>query len=72
MDGKDIKLNGNQIKFIREALGESQLAFSKRFAISQPVITRLENKGGGTEDMTGPEIILIHQLAREKGLSLPS
>lgn len=70
MNGKEIKLTGNQVKHIREKLGESQKAFSDRIAVTQPVIHRLEKKGD--EELTGPEIILISQIAENNNISLPS
>lgn len=70
MNGYDTKLTGNQVKHIREKLGESQKTFADRLAVTQPVIHRLEKKGD--EKITGPEIILISKVAAENGISLPS
>ncbi|WP_370194408.1 MULTISPECIES: helix-turn-helix domain-containing protein [Aurantimonas] len=69
MVGKDIKLTGDQVKFIRNMLGESQAVFAARLAVSQPVVFRLERKQA--EEITGPEIILISQIADENGIVVP-
>jgi DNA-binding transcriptional regulator YiaG len=70
MVGKDIKLTGDQVKFIRSMLGESQAVFAARLAVSQPVVFRLERKQ--SEEITGPEIILISQIAEENGIVVPA
>lgn len=59
-NGSEIQLTGNQVRFIRNVVGESQAKFSKRFAVSPATIFRLEAKGDGI--CTGPDIILISQL----------
>jgi predicted transcriptional regulator len=65
---KDISLTGNNVKSIRLALGESQKDFADRIAVTQPVIHRIEKKGD--ERLSGPEIILISQIARENNIKL--
>ncbi|MCE7028441.1 helix-turn-helix domain-containing protein [Jiella avicenniae] len=66
MTGSEVSMTGKQVKAVRTALGESQAKFAARLAVSQPVIHRLEKRGG--EVLRGPEIILIHQIAVEHGL----
>ncbi|RBO90459.1 hypothetical protein DFR47_11320 [Pseudochrobactrum asaccharolyticum] len=63
------KLTGNQVRFIRTILGESQAKFAKRFAISAASVFRIEAKGD--DEMTSPEIILIHQLAVRYNIAIP-
>ena len=69
MSGRETKLTGDDVKRIRDALGESQKVFADRIAVTQPVIHRIEKKG--SEVLTGPEIILIRQIADENGVTLP-
>ena len=66
--GTEHALTGRQVKQVRSALGESQKKFADRFAVSQPVIFRLEN--APDQPHTGPTIILISLLAREKGIDV--
>lgn len=68
-DGFEIRLSGNQVKFVRMVLGESQAAFAKRLAISQGMVWRLEQKR--EQLLTGPEIILISMLADEFAIVIP-
>ncbi|CCF19101.1 protein of unknown function [Pseudorhizobium banfieldiae] len=68
-DGFQVKLTGDQVKFIRNVLGESQAKFAKRFAISSATMWRIEDKG--PEECTGPEIILIDQLAKRYSMPVP-
>lgn len=70
MTGTAVKLTGDQVKYVRARLGLSQAALAERLAVSQPVIFRLERKAG--EVLTGPEIILIAQIAAEAGIAVPS
>lgn len=63
------KLTGDQVRFIRTVLGESQAKFAKRFAISAASVFRIEAKG--EEEMTSPEIILISQLAARYNINIP-
>lgn len=68
-DGTEVTLTGDQVKFIRTAMGESQEKFAKRFSVSQPVIHRIERKG--PQPCSGPEIILISMLARQYRIYVP-
>lgn len=68
-DGTETTLTGDQVKFIRTAMGESQEKFAKRFSVSQPVIHRIERKGA--QACTGPEIILISMLAKQFCIFVP-
>lgn len=68
-NGFDIALSGDQIKFIRTVLNESQEAFGKRLAVSQPVIYRLEKNR--EQKVTGPEVILISAIARAFSIPVP-
>lgn len=68
MDARDVRLTGDQVKAIRVALGESQAAFGARIAVSQPAIFRLEQKGA--EAVSGPDVILIRQIADANGITL--
>lgn len=68
-DGFEAKLTGDQVKFIRMVIGESQAKFAKRFALSSASICRLESKG--YEICTGPDIILIDMLARQYAITVP-
>jgi len=70
MADPDTKLTGNQIKCIRLLLSESQFVFAARIAVSQPSIHRLEKKGD--EPLTGPDVMLIQQIAEGRGLEIPS
>ena len=63
------RLTGNQVKFIRTVLGESQAKFGKRLAISSASVFRLEAKGDA--ECVGPEIILIDQLVKRYGITVP-
>lgn len=68
MSSANRTLTGDDVKFIRGQLNESQKAFAGRIDVTQPVIHRLEKKG--SEVLSGPEIILIRQIADENGISL--
>ena len=68
-DGAAVSLSGHQVKYIRIFMGESQDVFSRRFAVSKQTVSRLEAKGN--ELCRGPEIILIDQLARQNGVTIP-
>lgn len=68
-DGFQVKLTGDQVKFIRTVMGESQAKFAKRFAVSSGTIWRLEDKK--SEECTGPEVILIDQLAKQYSIAVP-
>ena len=68
-DGFNAKLTGNQVKFIRMVIGESQAKFAKRFAMSSASIFRLEAKGDVV--CTGPDIILIEALAKQFSITVP-
>ena len=68
-DGFQVKLTGDQVKFIRTVMGESQAKFAKRFVISSATMWRIEDKG--PEDCSGPEIILIDQLAKQYAIAVP-
>lgn len=68
-DGTQVTLTGDQVKFIRTAMGESQEKFAKRFSVSQPVIHRIERKEA--QACTGPEIILISILAKQYCIFVP-
>lgn len=61
--GSAVTLTGDQIYTIRRVLNESQAEFSRRFAVSQPQIYRLESRRN--ERQTGPLIILIDMLAKQ-------
>ena len=67
-DGYSVRLTGYQVRFIRSVLNESQEAFGKRFAVTQPIIYRLEKK---REPQTGPLIILIDALAKQYAIQVP-
>lgn len=68
-NGSEIKLTGDQVKFIRTMVGETQGDFARRFAVSQVTIGRIESKGHETN--TGPEIILIDSFAKKYGIFVP-
>lgn len=67
-DGYSVRLTGDQVRFIRSVLNESQEAFGKRFAVTQPIIYRLEKK---RDPQTGPLIILINALAKQYAIQVP-
>lgn len=69
-NGIEVKLSGDQVRFIRTVLNESQAKFARRLAVSQPVVYRIESKG--PEICTGPEIILIDMLARQYQITVPA
>ncbi len=66
---KKPRLKGDQVKFIRTMLNESQAVFAERLDVSQPVITRLEKKKN--EEIPGPDSILIRQIAEANGIEIP-
>lgn len=68
-DGFSVKLTGNQIRFIRTVLGESQRAFARRIAVSQPIIYRLEKHGA--QECSGPEVMLIDAIAKHFKVHVP-
>lgn len=68
-NGSEVKLTGDQVKFIRTMVGETQVDFARRFAVSQVTIGRIESKGA--EVNTGPEIILIDAFAKKYGIYVP-
>jgi transcriptional regulator with XRE-family HTH domain len=68
MEGKRVTLTGNQVKAIRAVMGLSQAALAAKLAVTQPVIFRIERRGD--ETLTGPEIILIDQIARQAGVDV--
>lgn len=63
------RLTGDQVKFIRTILGESQEKFALRIDVSQPVIVRMEKKKD--ETISGPESILIRQIAANNKIMIP-
>lgn len=63
----EVGLTGNQVRAFRDHLGEGQMVFSRRIAVSQPAIWRLEKKGN--EMIRSPETILISRIAAELGYS---
>lgn len=63
------RLTGDQVKFIRTVLGESQAKFAKRIDVSSATVFRIENKK--EELCSGPEIILIDQIAKRYGITVP-
>ncbi|EUB97248.1 hypothetical protein PMI07_000824 [Rhizobium sp. CF080] len=67
-NGYEAKLTGDQVRFIRTMLGESQATFAMRFAVQQPVIFRLEKKRTVEQ---GPIIILIDMLAKQFSIEVP-
>ncbi len=68
-DGTSVRLTGNQIRHIREVLGENQVQFARRFGVAQPSVHRWESKGDIAR--TGPEIILIKALAEQFKIAIP-
>lgn len=68
-NGYAAKLTGDQVRFIRMTLGESQATFAMRFAVQQPVIFRMEKKR--EEVQQGPLIILINMLAKQFAIEVP-
>jgi transcriptional regulator with XRE-family HTH domain len=68
-NGTEIKLTGDQIKFIRLMTGQTQKEFGDRFAISQVTVGRLESSR--QEECSGPEIILIKIFAEKYGINIP-
>lgn len=68
--GSSVSLTGRQVIHVRRVLNESQAEFSRRFAVTQPVISRLESKEN--EPQSGPIIILIYLLARQYRINLNS
>lgn len=63
----DQGLTGNQVRAFRDHLGEGQMVFSRRVAVSQPAIFRLEKKGDELIDT--PETRLIRRIAADEGYS---
>jgi len=68
-DGSNVRLTGDQIRHVREVLGESQAKFARRFGVKQPSVHRWESKGA--VESTGPEIILIQALADQFKIKIP-
>lgn len=68
-DGSNVRLTGDQIRHVREVLGESQAKFARRFGVKQPSVHRWESKGD--QASTGPEIILIQALADQFRIAIP-
>lgn len=68
-DGSNVRLTGDQIRHVREVLGESQAKFARRFGVTQPSVVRWEGKGDVAR--SGPEIILIRALADQFKIAIP-
>lgn len=64
-----VALTGDQVRFVRTIMRESQAQFARRFAVSSGTIYRIEAKGN--QLCRGPEIILIQMLADQHGLQIP-
>lgn len=69
-DGTRVALSGDQVKFIRLALGMSQKSLADMISVSQPQIHRLEQHGA--EKATGPAVILIDMIAKRNRVSVPA
>ncbi len=69
-DGSNVRLTGDQIRYVREVLGESQAQFARRFGVKQPSVHRWEGKGDRAS--AGPEIILIKALADQFKITIPA
>ena len=59
-----VGLTGNQVRALRDHLGEGQLVFGRRIAVSQGVIHRLERNA---ETVVSPETLLLRRMAPELG-----
>lgn len=68
-DGTSFLLTGDQVKFIRTVMGESQAEFGRRIAVSGASVHRLEMKQN--EASTGPSIILISMIAEAYSIAVP-
>lgn len=68
-DCSNVRLTGNQIRHIREVIGETQAQFARRFGVSQPSVYRWESKGDAL--CTGPEIVLAQAIADHFKIKVP-
>jgi len=51
---------------LREALGESQAEFGRRFGVDQSTVSRWEDRYESGKGLKGPIAILLKQLERER------
>lgn len=64
-----IQLSGDQVRFIRNILGESRSVFARRFGVLEAVIYRIEGKKEEMQD--GPLVILVKQVAEQYEIQIP-
>lgn len=67
--GSEVSLTGDQVKYIRLRLDDTQEQFAERFAVSHMVIGRLERSKD--EAHSGPLVILMKLLAEHSGFDVP-
>ncbi|KAB2699384.1 hypothetical protein HGG72_08180 [Ochrobactrum pecoris] len=67
---EQLTLTGRQIKFVRNELGESQMAFAKRIGSTQVSVFRAEEKDGKL--CTGLIVLTCLAAAEELGFDIPS
>lgn len=64
-----IRLSGDQVRFVRNVLGESRSVFARRFGVLEAVIYRIEGKKEELQD--GPLVILVKQVAEQHEIQIP-
>lgn len=69
-NGYDVSLTGQQVRFIRKAIGDTQVAFARRIGVSQSSVCRLEEVG--PKPMSGPDVILVALIAQLHKIEVPT
>lgn len=69
-NGFDVSLTGQQVKFIRKALGDTQKSFAVRLGVSQTSVFRMEDSKHN--NLRGPEVVLISLIAKKHKIDVPT
>lgn len=69
-NGFDVSLTGQQVKFIRKALGDTQKSFAVRLGVSQTSVFRMEDSKD--KPLSGPEVVLISLIAKKHKIDVPT